>query len=246
MRDRPFSLKFVAFFYLAVAVGLPLQIAILFGHGLGELTLIAQKMTSLNWSIFTLSLLSATLIWIGHKSVKYLLPLNMVLVALNNWSVAEYGDDYSESLTIASTLLFTMFNSILLFGRGLDAILDPNLQWWRVSERIHCQQRALISTNQGELLEAAIFDISKTGLFLEQLSPKLGQALAPGDHVRLGLALAGHEEPLVLNAKVVRKAEATGHYPKGLGLCFESLKLKERFALLRYIKEQQRAFALTT
>lgn len=245
MRDRPFSLKFVACFYLAVAVGLPLQIATLYDHGPHDLALIAQKMTSLNWSIFALSLLTAMLIWIGHKSVKYLLPLNMLLVALNNWSVSEFGDDYSESLTIASTLLFTMFNSILLFGRGLDVILHPELQWWRVSERVHCQQRALISTNQGELLEAAIFDISKTGLFLEQLNAKLGEALAPGDQVRLGLALAGHEDPLVLNAKVVRKAEATGHYPKGLGLCFESLKLKERLALLRFIKDQQRLLATT-
>lgn len=238
MRSRPFSLKFVAFFYLAISLALPLQIAVLYSHGISDIAQIWQKMTFFNWMIFALGPITAALVWIGHKSVKMLLPLNMIVVALNNWSVSHYGDDYSEAITITATLLFTMFNSILLFGRGLDAIIYPELQWWRVSQRIPCQdQKTLLSTLNGDLLEAQIFDISRTGLFLKQSDPIQGELIKPGEQVTLGLTLKGEENPLIITARVIRKCESKGHYPEGFGLCFDALKIKERLALFRYLKQ---------
>ncbi len=236
MNKRPISLKVVALFYLIVSVGLPLQIAWLYEHNLLEWHSIFIKMTTLNWIVFGLGLATSLIVWNGHKLVKFVLPVNMLLVAINNWAVSAYGSDYNETMTLGATLAFTVFNSVLLFGRGLDAILYPELQWWRVSERIECHQNVRLATPNGNVIEAKIFDISKTGVFLERGDAFSASELKAGESVTLSLELPQESEPLIIAAKIVREAPARGHYPSGFGLCFESLSLFKRLSLAKYLR----------
>lgn len=236
MNKRPISLKIVALFYLVVSIGLPLQIAWLYEHTLGEWHSIFIKMTTLNWIVFGLGLATSLIVWNGHKFVKFVLPVNMLLVAVNNWAVSTYGNDYNETMTLGATLAFTVFNSVLLFGRGLDAILYPELQWWRVSERFECHQRVRLATPNGNVIEATIFDISKTGVFLERGDAFSASELKAGESVTLSLEVP-QSEPLILSAKIVREAPARGHYPSGFGLCFEPLSLFKRLSLAKYLRQ---------
>ncbi len=236
MNKRPISLKIVALFYLMVSIGLPMQIAWLYEHNASEWYSILIKMTTLNWIVFALGLLTSLIVWNGHKLVKFVLPVNMLLVAINNWAVSSYGSDYNETMTLGATLAFTIFNSVLLFGRGLDAILYPELQWWRVSERLECHQRVKLATANGNVIEATIFDISKTGVFLERGDAFSASELRAGETVTLSLELPAADAPLILAAKIVREAPARGHYPSGFGLCFESLSLFKRITLAKYLR----------
>lgn len=237
MNKRPISLKIVALFYLLVSIGLPIQIALLYEHGLGEWHSILIKMTTLNWIVFGLGVATSMIVWNGHKLVKFVLPINMLLVAINNWAVSAYGTDYNETMTLGATLAFTVFNSVLLFGRGLDAILYPELQWWRVSERYECHRTIKLSTSTGSVIEATIFDISKTGVFLEKADAFSASELKAGETVTLSLNVGGQEMPLLLEAKIVREAPARGHYPSGFGLTFGPISLFKRLSLARFMKE---------
>ena len=82
MKKRPLSLKFVALFYLLIALSLPLQVALLFQHGFSEWAQIMSKMTLINWVLATLALLTASFIWMGHRYVKYFIPLTILVVIL--------------------------------------------------------------------------------------------------------------------------------------------------------------------
>ena len=219
MLTRPRQFYLVSFIMLFVALSFPLQVIYLYGHSLGEWNAILNKITWFNWLVVGLLILNGYLHLKASALLKYVGPISILIVGWNNYLVGAYNTDYSMASTTLATFGFSLLFAPLFLKSSRIVLADPKRRWWRRSKRYYHRISTTMNPYVGEMIHAYSFDISKTGIFI--CTENLGEGTTPkvGEHVRLCLNINSMKK-IRCDAIVVRTADSTGRYPKGLGLKF--------------------------
>ena len=225
MRKRPLSLTFFSFFMVGVFFSLPLQA--IYQQDLENLI---RSLTLLNIMVALLCLLSAIAAYCAHKSIRYLLPITIVTVIFNNWWVGYVGFNYNLTQTSIASLSFIALCSLLLERNSFQVLSNPKLKWWNIAVRQKTQIPVTLALLHGETLLKKSFDISESGIFLQGLEKAEFERLRVGEKLRLCLHF-GKILKIRCSAKIVRKTEALGIYPSGIGFQFEESDEKIRAAI---------------
>lgn len=239
MKKRPVSLTVFSILLFGIAISMPLQIILLYGHTFTEWSLVLAKLTWLNILIMGLSVMNGYLALLGDPWLKISVPCLLGLVTFNNFIVGNYGVDYNAVQTTFATLGFFGVHATLLFTQAHMVISHPELRWWLIPERKKLTLPVTVKNRHGVTLVKS-FDISKTGLYLTPLS-ELESPLwkfVPGSSVELTLS-SGLMGDFNVKAVVVRNSTGQkGHYPKGIGLTFESLSWMDRLRMNKMMSNQ--------
>jgi hypothetical protein len=224
VKKRPLLFTILSLIYAGIALSIPMQISYIYGHSLSEWQAIVHKVSLFNWVVITISLANAYLSFQAHPWLKVGIPLAVVAVAINNTLVATLGVDFSFASTTISTLLFMLFSGSIYSFRVSRVLSHPSLRWWKIPVR-HRQTRAvLVESSDGERLETSLetFDISTSGLFATSSIKSDLDQLEPGAKIKITIP-GSHGNILECHSRVVRKSDASGEYPAGIGLEFHNI-----------------------
>jgi len=238
MRTKPIIFNILWLFFLATAISLPLQVLFLYEHdfmSFYEWKSVFMKLTPLNWLVMITTIVNGILCFKASTYIKYTIPASIFFVAINNFFVGAWGVDFNLLLTWSATLFYGIISYSYVYAHGLEAIENPERQWWKIPQRTQKSYPVWIEWQGKRKLLAKTFDISKTGAFISTISQS--SKLIPAE-VKIGesvrLILGTSEGDLSLGATIVRKEEqARGNYPVGLGVHFNGVGLTESIRLRR-------------
>jgi len=229
MPKRPLLFTLLALLHLVIVISFPLQIMYIYGHKLAEWPLIMAKLSWLNFLVMGLSSVNVVMSLNASHWLKYSLPVTIIVVAVNNYFVSYYGADYTLLETSMASLVFALIHSTLFFFKSSSILEHPSLRWWLVPRRHQLQIPVWIEQKDGELISFKTFDLSKNGAFIA--GGDLPDNLKEGDE--FNLAVRGEDMTYSVKAKIIRKSEPLGHYPRGVGIRFETMSLGARLFLLK-------------
>ncbi len=230
MKKRPLVFTLLFILHMGIALNMPLQIMWLYEHDWREMTAVLNKLTFTNWMVIAISLLNALLSLKASKWLKLTLPLSFLIIVFNNVLISLYGNDYSFLETTLASLIFLMSHSGLFFLKASDVLQHPTLRWWLVPRRFNLKLPLWIETSAGERIELNTFDISKTGAFLVM---KAGTDIQLQEGQELTIQLPDIEMTHQFKAQLIRKTQASGKYPPGLGVQFKKMSFSTRLYLTK-------------
>ena len=214
MKTRPFAITLFSILLISVGLSIPLQA--LFLQNFENLF---RSLTVLNEVTAGLCLLTAFTIYHVHKSFRFLLPLTFVTVIFNNWWVGHVGFDFSLNETTLASFAFAGICCSLLEKNSFNVLRNPKLKWWHVPLRKKLDIPVSLKKFRGGTQIKRAFDISESGLFLQDLQKEDFKNYQVGERIELDLHF---NEILKIRceAKIVRKTHRLGIYPAGIGLQF--------------------------
>lgn len=244
MKNKPKALVAMSAFFIAIALGMPLQIMFLYGHSPFEVMAILTKIAPMNWMIMAVAPITALLVYHSQTASVIAVPVLSYLVVSNNWLVSELGTDYSSFTAGLGSVAFLSVTSLLLTERLREVLLHPESRWWLTPSRRKIELPVIIGHDGVEFL-ASTFDISETGAFLN-IWPKMAKesssgfsSFAPGKIFYLNLDLKNSQR-IQCRAEVVRQTQAQGDYPSGIGIRFIDMDRAER-KMLSDLTQDRRA-----
>ncbi len=233
MPQRLTSLTLLSFACACLALAMPLQIMLLYGHGLSEWTSIWSKLTWINNIIVLGLLVNAILLWQVSPLLKFTVPILLMLVGVNNYIVGFYATDFSMLTTSLGTFGFLLLHIPILDKRVRWILVNPERRWWRRADRYRVSIPLVVEGVRLHSVRAETFDVSESGLFI------LGhEMLSVGDWVSLKMTFDSLSQ-VRARARVVRRTEAAGIYPSGVGVEFMDLSWRQRRELRRYLGRTQ-------
>jgi hypothetical protein len=244
MPKRPLLFTLLALLYAVIAISLPIQVMIIYDHQLSEWPLILAKLSWLNILVIMLSSVNVILSLNASHWLKYSLPFTIIIVGINNYFVSYYGNDFSVLETSMATIVFALIHTTLFFFKSSSILEHPSLRWWLVPRRHELQIPVWIEQNDGKGISFKTFDLSKTGAFIASTEPF--HHLKEGD--QFNLAVRGEDMTYSVKAKIVRKSEPRGHYPRGFAIQFEKMSLGAWLFLMkvRHVNYLTRRFSSIT
>lgn len=207
---------------LLIAFFFPMQIIMLYGHTPMEFHAILSKLTVMNYLCMFFLIFMSIFTYKSSRALLYLIPVAFSLVAYNNYVVSLYGDDFSFVQTTLASVLFGLICFFYLQPEILKCISNPKYRWWTCKPRF-LKRVPIKIFHSGNTIRTATFDISETGLFVKEDEGLKLSELKLGESVKLHIALPDEGE-IILEATVVRKAQAKGTYPAGAGLKFNKIE----------------------
>jgi hypothetical protein len=235
MRTLPKPFVLMSLALVLVALCYPVQVMFIYGHSLTELVSIFSKLAPLNWVVILGCTWVSSLSYRGSRWTLAMFPLLTIAVAWNNWLVSQVGSDFGVINTSLATLGFASLGGFMFTAASWEVITHPEKRWWLRPERRAVAAPVFVIPKTGDAFRVETFDISRTGAFLKVRS---GDALMrTGDRISLRLTM-GALTVLRCEAKVVRKSDAKGMYPDGVGIEFLNLKGHETAELKKYLDSQ--------
>ncbi len=237
MKEKPISLTLLFYSCILIAVSFPLQIFITEGHHLNQLGMVYSKLAPLN-ILSILSLFSVSLsIILAPSILKLTLPVCTMIILLNNLNLALAREEMILQ-SITASLGFILLISVLIFGKGLNSILRPELNWWRIPKRLSldlslCKKTLENSKQLNELTKQipaiSTYNISRNGIFIPLNKEIDHEMITKLKNKSFELSLIDDNNQLSgaqskkniynLKFKVVRiSKEKKGVYPPGIGL----------------------------
>lgn len=248
MKSRPRVLVWIAAALWIAASSIPIQLIIYSwlggGAPLAPLELIEQ-MSGLAWALLVLALASGLLIL---KASRFGVLLSVVFagaLAWSHWELAQANSSLAQlapSVIPLSVLLGTLLIHVPLLTPAIRRLLgNPKLRWWLTRPRYRSQAAAVIWPVLGGEIQAATFDLSEGGAFLIPRTSDETRAgrdrLAVGSRLSLRIRLDS-DHVFHCQGEVVRRANARGLYPAGVGVRFLSVDGSDRALLKRYLSLQ--------
>lgn len=222
MRRRPRVMLYLSLLFGALALAIPLQAMVIYGHDWHELSTALAKLTELNWLVVGSLLCGAVLLWQASPHIRWFVPLVIGLVAINNFVVGYYATDFSATLTLLATLGFALMNLPLLHPDSINVFLHPERRWWMRAERHRLAIPVAIEGTRLASLRAETYDLSETGAFIPQV-----RNIGVGDWITVRMTF-GALTQIRCQGRVVRRTEARGIYPAGVGIRFEGVSWRQR------------------
>ncbi len=231
MAKRLRSITFMAIWFWALALSMPVQVMHLYGHSPLEVMAILHKLTWLNLLVFGGLIANAILLWQVSPWLRISVPALIVLTAANNYFVGHFATDFSLLTTTGATLVFAATTLPLLDQRVKWILRHPDRRWWRRAERHRVHVPLTMDGIRLATLRSETFDVSESGLFIA------GQpGLSVGDWINLKITFDAVSQ-VRTKARVVRRTEARGNYPAGLGIEFIDLSSNQRHALRKNLNK---------
>lgn len=235
MVHRPKALVALSVFLIGVAVGYPVQIMLLYEHGLSEIGAVLAKVTPMNWLVMMGSVVCAVLAYRASPRLWTAYPILSIVVAWNNMLVSELGDDYSPFTTAMATLGFAGIGGLLFTADAWELMRHPEKRWWLRPVRKQISAPVFIIPQQGESFRAETFDVSNSGAFVRVTNRDIFSAIKAGDKISLRMTV-GALTVLRCEAQIVRRDTARGCYPDGLGIQFRGMKRSDARELRKYLR----------
>lgn len=254
MKTRPRELTSLTVILIGIVVSLPLQIVWLFGDSIFDPSEVFSKLTPLNWAVMGLAVALIPITLRASSSFWIAAPLFLSTVAWNNWLVANvFEATHWDSPAYLSTYILTViFAGVVISRASRTALTQPGKRWWLTPLRNRVSVTAKLCPVMGGEMNARTFDLSERGAFInlrdaEWTPPSLRLAanqketsgvssLSKGSYCWLQLSL-NNISALTCTAEIVRKADARGEYPEGVGLRFVGLSSRDKKVLTRFIKD---------
>ncbi len=222
---KPLWVRLLGWFLCLLVLGMPLQAMLFFGHPPTELRAIWAKIAPQNQLVMACSALAA----VGVQRVArwgWAAALAVVAVSLwNNWILLHFPGPVPPWAVVGASVGLACLGLWLLRPSAYRLFHARGLHWWRAAPRHRVSAPAELTRAEGSRVEGRVFNLSRTGLFLEA-DPR---AVEPGEVVDVRLRLA--DRVLACRARVVRRSSANGAYPDGLGLRFATVPLLDRLRL---------------
>jgi hypothetical protein len=255
MKTRPKELTFLALFLFAIAVGLPVQVMVLYGHPPSEMLAVLGKLTPLNWAILLLAPVVGAMVLRAHAWSRYAVPFFGMLVVYNNWFVSEVGADYDSTSVKISTGVFLLALSAVFTRDVREILTHPEKRWWLtpLRKRVELPIRVCFFAKRGDdsisssEFYAKTFDVSRGGTFvnlddddLALMSEETLRNLQVGTQCYISITLKDLCF-LQCRAEIVRRSDGRGHYPGGVGLRFLGLSWNDENILRDHLKRARPA-----
>lgn len=221
---------------LGIFISFPLQVIYL-----QDAESLFQSLTSLNIAVAFLCLFTAISAYNVHKTFHFLIPVTFAAVIFNNWWVGYVGLNYSLTETSVASLIFVIFCALLLEKNAFKVLRNPQLKWWNIAVRRQTEIPVSLFFSRGETLIKKSFDISESGLFLHGLETNELERLIVGEKLNLCMHF-GKILKIRCDAKIVRKNEARGIYPGGVGLRFEEMDAQIKSAIKKLSEPSHEVF----
>lgn len=234
MTKLPMSLRWLGLFNAGVALSLPVQIMVIYGHSIAEWQAVAAKLTVLNWMVMLGTMVNAVMILRAERWTLYLTPMMFALVGFNNFLVALYAIDFAPWMTGAAFFSFLFLHMPLVTESNLRLLKNPSLRWWRTPERHRKVVPITLGDVHGRTVISTTFDISETGVFIPLNEEQMNRQ-AEMEDVRVLMDLGSAH--FRCSAQVARRTMGGGKYPSGIGVRFTDLSPRER-AQLRKVLDQ--------
>ena len=245
MPKRPKLFPLLAFIFIGIAVSMPIQVIYLYDLMPWQLFAIFNKITYLNFCVALLSLGNAYLLFRASPLLKFTIPLQIAVLAWNNFVVGYSAMHFSPQLALLSTLVFVLLCTPLLQPDIRFIMAHADRRWWLRPARYKSEVPITINPWVGKSMKANSFDISESGTFLSLKDILLDgktldagvegeSTLKDGDNLKLTIHISTAHR-ILCDAKVVRTTEAKGEYPAGIGIRFTSLKIKDKLYLKKHI-----------
>lgn len=223
MKSKPFFFSFMSALFLMLAIAMPIQIVLIYQYSFSDVSAILNKLTTLNWVLMGLFVALSALTYKVNQNVIYLLPVTTLLVTVNNWSVSKYGQNFNLEQTAFATICFLAINLTFYREKVFKCLTLPQFRWWNSDPRT--QAAIPIEIKSGlNTIGTFSFDISQTGMFIEEDTLLKLSRLKVGDTIDLSIKLDG--KIINKSAKIVRRSNAQGHYPSGIGVQFLGERLQ--------------------
>ena len=240
MKKRPKWFLGLSLFSFIVAVGIPIQVLVIHEHSFWEWGWITAKISPFNAMVMILGFVNFGLLYRASPYLKYSVPAFVLAVFWNNWIVGSYGIEYNIATTALGTCAFMGFFGPLLKPDYRKVIANPKLRWWLRPTRVKTDYRVVLHPHVGKDFVAQSYDISHSGLFipLERCWVK-GKPMALEEwpfEVGQKTSMTVNVSPtnsIRCEAEIVRMAEASGGYPKGIGLRFTDMTRESQ----RYLRQ---------
>jgi len=229
--QRPTLFLLLSAVLVVVAMSLPIQAFVIYEHPLAEWAQALGKLTSLNWVVFVGTLLAAFSIYRVSAFCPWVMLTLTVLVGLNNFVVGYAAIDYSPEVAWLGTLVFSLLNIPLWLESTRALMIQPELRIWSQAERRRMQVPIVIDVFRKTPLKAETFDLSETGAFIPLSSANL--RVDENISVRMTFGAFTH---IRCEGRVVRRDEARGRYPAGVGIEFTNLNWRNRRELRRHLR----------
>lgn len=233
MQRRPLILIGLSSVLVAVAISMPVQVMLLYGHPLNELGAAAAKLTVFNWLVIVGALTSAYLVADASTHSRRAMGVLTGIVAVNNYFVGYYALDFSPLVASLGTLAFGSLNYPLYREEIRQLMNHPHRRWWIRSERHRLAIPVIVGGPRQTPMKVQSFDLSESGIFIPLDEPQLNV----NDSITLRLSF-GTFARVRCEGRVVRRSEARGIYPAGVGVEFTGLDWRVKRELRRHLKER--------
>ncbi|MFU8855504.1 MAG: PilZ domain-containing protein [Deferrisomatales bacterium] len=225
MTRKPLWVRVLGWVLWLPVVGMPLQAVVLFGHSPLEVTAIWAKLAPQNQLVMALSATAA----LGVTRVArwgWGAALAFVIVALwNNWVVLRFPAPMPR-WTVGAASACTAFLGLWLLRPSVYRFFHAQtLHWWRAAPRHPMCAPAELVRADGIRLQGAVFNLSRTGLFLRGAPA----GVEPGEVVQVRVWC--DDRTFSRRARVVRVASAVGAHPEGVGLRFAPVPFLDRLGV---------------
>jgi Tfp pilus assembly protein PilZ len=138
--------------------------------------------------------------------------------------------------TSLASLGFLGICTALLEKKSFSVLRNPKLKWWHIPARRKLEIPVSLKKLRGNVATKRAFDISESGLFLQDVDSNDFKNYKVGERIELDLHF---NEILKIRcqAKIVRKSPQQGIYPAGIGLQFVENDRSTKSTIRRLISE---------
>lgn len=203
MRNKPLYLKLFPIFSFGIALSFPIQISILYGIELSNISKIISMLTPLNILSMMILIIAGSMTMSLSRKIYKTIPLLIFVLFVNNLMVGLYGTDYNLIQVGLSFLLLGLSLKPFYSHQIMNVIYNPKLRWWKTAQRYHVRKPMLLSVGDLEIHTEAT-NLSKTGLFTKIDNDKDFDLLQVDQIVKLNVQ---GDKDISINARIVRKAE---------------------------------------
>ncbi len=225
LAEKPRWVRALAWGLWLNVLGMPVQVMVLYGHPPTEFAAIWAKIAPQNQLVMALSAAAALGVH-GVARWGWYAVLAFAGVGLwNNWILLHFPHAMPRwAVAAASAALGLLALSFLRPSVG-RLFHTQSLHWWRAAPRYRVSAPVELQVEGGEGVSGTLFNISRTGLFVQADLP----GVRPGGVLRVRVHL--EDRVLSCRARVVRRCRASDTYPAGLGLAFAAVPLADRWWL---------------
>lgn len=238
MKKRPALLLITSLILIGVIISIPLQIIFQTELTAINVDILLNQITIFNWIVMASSLITIALTFNGHRLLGYsLIPL-LAAIHVNNYFVFKYALHTQWYTPLIASLVASLVAVLFLINKSVRfTVKNPEKRWWLIPKRYQKTLPIWVVLDGKKCVLAHTFDLSKTGTFISSVEEdqiELDQKLSLGKEVEV---LIGDKDDVEFHCKasVVRKSEAKGNYPPGVGLHFENISFVEKFHLNRIL-----------
>lgn len=213
MKTKPWIFQLLALINLFLIFWIPMQVMWVTGMKNVELAHLMKFLNTTNVTLMGLFCMCFFYIRKLNRLTPVILIATTLLVIFNN-QLAQVNNPFPTWYFDLASIAYLALILPAFLGSNYRAMVDRNFQWWKTDPRVHAKLKVQIFSH-GDSITCQSVDVSKSGIFLQQVFQECNE----GEEITMEIEFE-HGQKVFCRAEVMRKCEARGLYPKGIGFKF--------------------------